>query len=176
MKKSNWVIFFINGLIAIILGLVLLFVPGGTIHLAVRIFGVILLIAGLGMFYTAYQNMKSKKTYVLIMGESIIAIIAGAIVAIYPGRSLELFLNLVGIWAVALGLLQIIVAVQMKKKVRNHTLFTINGVITLVFGLLFFFNPLGTAKALLIIIGVMALVAGVLLVYLGLKVKGILES
>jgi len=127
------------------------------------------------MFYAAYNSMKKKKSYLLLMVEAIFAILIGAVIAISPGNSLNLFLILVGIWAVAMGLLQIIVAVQMRKKVSNHNLFTLNGIITLVFGLLLFYHPMGTAKALLIVIGILALGAGVLLVYLGFKVKGVKE-
>jgi len=91
----------------------------------------------------------------------------------FKSGSLQIFLILVGVWASVIGLLQIIISVQMKKKVANHGLFTINGVITLVFGLLLFFDPMGTIKALFMVIGVMALVAGLLLVYLAFKVKSI---
>jgi uncharacterized membrane protein HdeD (DUF308 family) len=107
------------------------------------------------------------------MAEAIFAILLGLVIIINPGGSLSLFLILVGIWAAALGLLQIIISVQMRKKVANHMLFTLNGVITLVFGLLLFYNPMGTAKALVTIVGILALAAGILLIYLGFKVKAV---
>jgi len=173
MKKSNWVIFVTNGIIAILFAMLLLFVPETTILGLVRVFGAILLVAGAIMFYSSYKNMKSRKSYILLMIEAIFVILIGAVIAINPGQSLNLFLILVGIWAAAMGLLQIIVAVQMRKKVSNHYMFTINGIITLVFGLLLFYNPMGTAKALLTIIGILALAAGILLIYLGFKMKGV---
>jgi uncharacterized membrane protein HdeD (DUF308 family) len=173
MKRSNWVIFVTNGIIAILFGCLLLFVPGETILGLVRIFGIILLIAGIIMFYASYTTMKAKKSYLLLMAEAIFAILLGLVIIINPGGSLSLFLILVGIWAAALGLLQIIISVQMRKKVANHMLFTLNGVITLVFGLLLFYNPMGTAKALVTIVGILALAAGILLIYLGFKVKAV---
>jgi uncharacterized membrane protein HdeD (DUF308 family) len=173
MKRSNWVIFVTNGIIAILFGCLLLFVPGETILGLVRIFGIILLIAGIIMFYASYTTMKAKKSYLLLMTEAIFAILLGLVIIINPGGSLSLFLILVGIWAAALGLLQIIISVQMRKKVANHMLFTLNGVITLVFGLLLFYNPMGTAKALVTIVGILALAAGILLIYLGFKVKAV---
>ena len=173
MKKTNWIVFLVNGVIAILFGLLLLFVQQSTILGLVRIFGAILLAGGLIMFYSSYKSMKNRQSYLLLMAEAVFAIIIGAVIAINPGNSLNLFLILVGIWAAIMGLLQIIVAVQMRKKVTNHSLFTINGVITLVFGLLLFYNPMGTARSLIVIIGVLALAAGVLLLYLGFKLRGI---
>ena len=175
MKKSNWITFFVNGLIAILFGLLALFVPTETIMTLTMYFGIIILLGGLIMFYFSYKNMKARKTYLLLMAQAILAILIGAVIAFYPKGSLQIFLIMVGIWATIIGLLQIIVAVQMRKKVSNHSMFTLNGVITLVFGLLLFFNPLGAIKALFMVIGLLALAAGVLLVYLGFKVKGIKE-
>jgi len=175
MKKGNWIIFVVNGLIAILFGLLALLVPTETIVTLTKYFGIILLLGGLIMFFFSYKNMKAGKTYMLLMAEAILAMVIGAVIAFYPKGSLQIFLILVGIWAAIMGLLQIIVAVQMRKKVSNHSMFTLNGVITLVFGLLLFYNPMGTIKALMVVIGLLALAAGVLLVYLGFKVKGIKE-
>jgi uncharacterized membrane protein HdeD (DUF308 family) len=175
MKKSNWSIFLINGLIAILFGLLALLVPIETILTLTIYFGLMILLGGLIMFYVAYRNMQAKKSYTLTMGEAILAILVGAVIAINPSHSLQFFLVLIGIWATIMGLLQIIVSVQMRKKVSNHGMFTINGVITLVFGLLLFYNPLGTANILFTIIGLLALVGGLLLVYLAFKIRGIKE-
>ena len=175
MKKSNWIIFLVNGLIAILFGLLALLVPTATILTLTIYFGLLILFGGLIMFYFSFKNMKVHKDYLLLMAEAILAILVGAVIAFYPKNSLQIFLVLIGIWAAIVGLLQIIVSVQMKKKVSNHELFTINGVITLVFGLLLFFNPMGGIKALFMIIGLMAVIAGLILVYLAFKVKGIRE-
>jgi len=175
MKKSNWVIFLVNGIIAVLFGLMALFVPMTTIITLTKYFGIVLILGGLIMFYFSYQNMKAGKTYVLYMTEAFLAVIVGATILFYPKGSLQIFLILIGVWATIVGLLQIIIAVQMKKKVSNHGLFTINGVITLVFGLLLFFNPTGSIKVLFMVIGVIAVIAGLLLVYLGIKVKSMKE-
>jgi uncharacterized membrane protein HdeD (DUF308 family) len=175
MKKSSWIIFLVNGLIAILFGLLALFVPLETIVTLTKYFGFIILLGGLIMLFIAYGYMKAKKNYMLLMVESIFAALVGAVIAFYPHGSLQVFLILIGVWASIAGLFQIIVAVQMRKKVTNHMMFTLNGVITLIFGLLLFYNPLGTVKSLFILIGLLAVVAGILLVYLAFKVRGIKE-
>jgi uncharacterized membrane protein HdeD (DUF308 family) len=176
MKKSNWIIFLVNGVIAILFGLLALLVPVATILTLTMYFGLLLLLGGLIMFYISYRNLKAKKSYLLLMSEAIFAILVGAVIAFYPSLSLQVFLVMIGIWATIIGLIQIIVSVRMKGKVSNHGMFTINGVITLVFGLLLFFNPMGTIKALFFIIGLLAVIAGVLLVYLSFKIMGIVEK
>jgi uncharacterized membrane protein HdeD (DUF308 family) len=176
MKKANWIIFLVNGVIAILFGLLALLVPVGTILTLTIYFGLLILLGGLIIFYFSFKSMREQKPYLLLMTEAIFAILLGAVIAFYPKGSLQIFLILIGIWATIMGLLQIIVAVQMKGKVSNHGMFTLNGIITLVFGLLLFFNPMGTIKALFVIIGLLALVAGLLLVYLAFKIKGSVQK
>jgi uncharacterized membrane protein HdeD (DUF308 family) len=172
MKKSNWIIFLVNGLIAILFGLLLLFVPDGILKLTIYI-GVLILLGGLIMFFISYRNMQAKKSYLLLMAGAILAIVAGAFIAFFPGLSLKIFLYIIGIWATIMGLAQIIMSVRMKGKVSHHELFTINGVLTLVFGLLLFYQPVNTVNTLMTIIGLLALIAGLILVYLAFKVRRI---
>jgi uncharacterized membrane protein HdeD (DUF308 family) len=175
MKKSSWIIFITNGVIALLFGLLLLLMKQATILGLVRIFGVVLLAAGLIMFYFSYRNMKAGKSYVIIMIEAVVAALIGLIIAINPGRSLNLFLTLLGVWAAIMGLLQIVFAVRMRKKVSQPFLFTLNGIITLVVGLLLFYSPRATFGTLTAIIGVLALAAGLLMIFLGIKLKGVKE-
>jgi uncharacterized membrane protein HdeD (DUF308 family) len=175
MKKSNWVIFVVNGLIAVLFGLLLLLVAESTILKLVRVFGVVLLLAGVVMFYFSFRNMKGGKNYMMVMAEAIIAVLIGLVIAIAPGKSLNLFLTLLGIWAAIMGLLQIIMAIRMRKKVSQPYLFSVNGIITLVFGLLLIYSPMATLGSLITLIGILSLVAGILMIYLGIKMKMVKE-
>lgn len=175
MKKSNWYIFLLNGLVAIFFGMLLLVTPMSTIVAWTLYFGLLVMLSGLIMFFIAYRNMKSKKSYTVMMIESILAFLIGGVIVFYPRSTWDVFLVMIGIWATMMGLLQIVMAVRMQKKVSHHSLFTINGVITLVFGLLLLINPIPTSRVLFIIIGLLAVVAGVMLLYLAVKVKGVKE-
>ena len=171
MKKNNWLMFVVNGLIAIAFGLLALLLPKETIVTLIKYFGILVLLGGAILLLVAISNMKKEKPHVLLMAEAIAAILIGAVITFYPQVSLKLFLIMVGVWAAIVGLLQIILAIQMKGKVKNHKLFTINGVITLIVGLLLFFDPMGAISILLKIVGLLSLAAGALLIYLGIEVK-----
>jgi uncharacterized membrane protein HdeD (DUF308 family) len=176
MKKSSWIIFPVNGAIALLFGLMALFVEASDLLKVIKFFGFLLILGGAVLFYLSYRNMKTGKQYLLMMVEAIIAVLIGAIIAFYPGATLQIFLFLVGIWATILGLLQIFVAANMKKKVSNHSFFTYGGIVTLVFGILLFFYHSDASTILFKAIGILALAAGVMMIYLGVKVKGIKEG
>ena len=108
-----------------------------------------------------------KSTWIIFAANGVIAILVGAIIAFYPKSILQIFLISAGVWATILGLFQIVIAPRMQKKVKHHGLFTLNGIITLTFGLLLFYNPSET-RVLIFVIGLMAMLAGVGMVYLTL--------
>jgi len=170
VKKNNWVIFVMNGLISIILGLLFISADQGRLFFLMRILGLVLVAGGAVMFYSAFKSMKAKKSNFLLLFEAVLALLAGAVIAISPGKFMNLFLILLGVWAVVIGLLQIIAAVQMRKKMSHHYLFTLNGIITLAFGILLFYNPMGSTKGLQFVIGILAVVSGVVMVALGVRV------
>lgn len=171
MKKNNWIIFFVNGMIAILFGLLLISMNLEMLRLMLRVVGIVLVAGGAVMFYSAFKSMKAKKANFLLLFEAVLALLAGAVIAISPGKFMNLFLILLGVWAVVMGLLQIITAVQMRKKMGHHYLFTLNGIITLVFGILLFYNPIGTTKGLQFVIGILAVVSGVVMVALGFRIR-----
>ncbi|MFO7613820.1 MAG: DUF308 domain-containing protein [Bacteroidales bacterium] len=172
MKNINWSLFVISGVIAILFGILALFVPQETIIRLTLYFGILILAGGLILLYLAIKNKKAEKPYVLLLIQSILVLLVGGIIAFQPGDTLRVFLILIGAWATLTGLLQIILAVRMKGVISRHGMFTLNGIITLVFGLLLLFKPVGTAAFIMVISGILALVAGVLLIYLGVVLRG----
>ncbi len=171
MKKNNWSLFIINGLIALLFGLLLLIEAPDVIVRLTLYFGILMMIAGVIMFLVSLGSMRKKKPYLALMAGAVVSVLAGGVIVFLPHETLKIFLMLIGAWAVLAGLYQIIVAVRMRGRVSNHHLFTINGVITLAFGILLFLNPMGSVILVMRIIGLMALLSGILMLYLGVKIR-----
>jgi uncharacterized membrane protein HdeD (DUF308 family) len=70
-----------------------------------------------------------------------------------------------GVWALILGLVQLFIALNLFSPGRNKNLIIFNSIITILFGLILLFNPFGSMVALVFLVGIMALVAGSILVY-----------
>jgi len=114
----------------------------------------------------------NKNTRRIFLINGIIALLFGMLLLIVPAKEMLSILGsvgqvLFGTWAVILGLLQIILAPRLRKKVRHHLLLTINGIITLAFGLLLFYYPLELGKAVTLATGAMAVIAGMMMVLRG---------
>jgi uncharacterized membrane protein HdeD (DUF308 family) len=60
-------------------------------------------------------------------------------------------------------------------KGKNKNVFLLNSLLTLVFGVILFFNPFETVVALVFLIGALALIHGAILIYYSINL-GVLEK
>ncbi len=161
----------INGILAIILGVFAIIIPNETIVVIARYFGLIVMIGGIILLIGAVNNLQKKRPYAVLLTEAIVSIIIGIIILIFTKQTLELFVILLGIWAIILGILQLALLASIKDEITGKTMLLINGLITLVFGILIFFNPFTAVKAFTIIIGLIALLFGIVMIYYSVILK-----
>ncbi len=128
-------------------------------------FGIVLLIGGGFGLVNAINLMKKKHDYLSPLINSIVGILVGLFIVIYTHRSLEVFAIILGIWAVILGFVQLFIAINLFPPGRDKNLILLNSAITLIFGLILFFNPFNSVVALIFLVGALALVFGGILVY-----------
>jgi uncharacterized membrane protein HdeD (DUF308 family) len=172
MKQSNWLTFLINGIIALVIGFLLLFVPQDTILTITRYFGILLLVAGGVLLIVAIRNLRADQPYAILLIEALAAILIGFLLIFYTRQGLELFVILIGIWALIIGIVQMIISLKLRDKMTNYSLLLVNGFLTAVLGVLLFFNPFATLVILGYVVGILALFVGALLIYFSLKLKG----
>jgi len=166
----------INGILAILFGLFAIFVPTETSLAVVKYFGAVLIIGGLFGMINSIQMIKKKQEYLSALLSSIISMLLGLFIVIYTHKSLELFAIIMGIWALALGFVQLFIALTVFSANRNKNLFIFNSIITLLFGLILLFNPFGSMVALVILVGIMALISGAFLIYFSIIIGNIDSS
>jgi uncharacterized membrane protein HdeD (DUF308 family) len=173
MKQSNWLTFLINGIIALVIGILLLFVPVETIVTLTRYFAILLIIAGIVLLVAAIRNLRSDQPYTFLLIEALAAMFIGLLLLIYTKQSLEFFVILMGTWALIIGIVQMIISIKLKDKISHYSLLMINGFLTAALGVLLFFNPFSSLMILGYLVGVLALAVGALLIYFAFRIKGI---
>ncbi len=169
--QKNWWLLTINGVIAILLGAFALFSPHGTLITIAKYFGVLLLISALIMGIGAYVNKQKQKSYTLLMIEAIVSLVLGVIILFFTKQTLELFVILIGIWAIILGVIQLVILTGASTSKSNKRVLLINGLLTLLFGILVFFNPFQAEIIFTRIIGVIALAFGILMIYISFQIR-----
>jgi uncharacterized membrane protein HdeD (DUF308 family) len=83
---------------------------------------------------------------------------------------------MIGIWAIIIGIIQLVIIVNFKGEVANKNLLLLNGLLTIALGVALLFNPFQWGIFLIKVIGAFAAIFGILLVYFSLKLRAVKNS
>jgi uncharacterized membrane protein HdeD (DUF308 family) len=87
-----------------------------------------------------------------------------------------ILLILIASWAIVTGAFQIAAAIQLRKHITGEWLLALSGIISILFGAMLLYNPVAGALAVVWLIGIYAMVSGILLLALGVKLRGLVRS
>lgn len=163
-KQSGAIL--IRGIIAVIFGLIAIFAPGIGLQLIVLLFGAFSFVDGLAAFFVGFGS----KSFILIL-EGIVGILVGLYVLFMTTQAILIFILLVGIWAIATGILEVIAAIELRKHIANEIWLMFVGIVSILFGVLVFVNPMVSGIAITFVIGIYAVMFGVMLIALSQAIK-----
>ena len=169
--QQKWWLLLLRGLLAIVFGFIALFMPNVVLVTLLFYFGVVALFSGIFLVIEGIA-VKSDDRGLHIL-EGILAIIFGVLFLAMPGFVFASLMYFIAFWAIIGGIMQIIYAIKLRKEIPNEWLAILNGVITLIFGILILTNILAGGQALIMVFGIYALIWGVMLIMLSFKVKGL---
>jgi uncharacterized membrane protein HdeD (DUF308 family) len=166
-----WWLILLRGIAAIIFGVLAFVWPGLTLVTLVLFYGAFVLIDGVLALANAIMggNMGSRWWLALI---GVAGIAAGAFTFMWPGVTALVLLLFIAIWAIVLGVFQIIGAIRLRKEIDNEWMLVLGGVLSVLFGVVMLVAPGAGALALIWVIGAYALAFGLLLVGFALKLRG----
>lgn len=158
----------LRAVVNILLGLVLLTWPGLTLLVLIYAFALNILIIGIvTLFEPAFDKGSRNALLSILLG--LLGIVAGIFLLARPILTGELVALLVAIWALIFGIVDIYVGLaSSKEKVSGGWVMVLVGILSVVFGIYMLFNPLVGALALVWVIAVYAILAGIALGIFGL--------
>jgi uncharacterized membrane protein HdeD (DUF308 family) len=166
---ANWWALAIRGMVAVLFGLLTLFLPGITLVTLVLLFGAYALVDGV-FNVIAFFRVASHQWALLI--EGVVGIFAGLLTFAWPAITAIALLYLIAFWAMLTGIFEIVAGIRLRKTIANEWLLLVMGVLSLLFGLLILFAPGTGALAIVLWIGAYALVFGVFLLALAFRLRG----
>lgn len=168
-SRASWWTLLLVGACAIVFGVVAIVWPHLTFFVFLYIFGVYAIIEGLILIAHAFYARQAPKIgdysnptmppggWLIVLGEGILSVLAGLFCLFVPGRSAQVSLYVVATWALFAGISAL---VQIP---RRGWLVGLAGVAALAVSILLFVHTAATAQAVLWLVGILALIAGVLL-------------
>jgi uncharacterized membrane protein HdeD (DUF308 family) len=160
----------IRGVAAIAFGILAFLVPGLTLLGLVLLFGVFALVDGAFSLITGIRRHEDgRRDWLLVIG-GLAGIAAGVIALIWPGISALALLALIAAWALISGAAEIVAAIR-GRVFRGRWLMLLDGIVSVLFGILLIVAPGPGALAVVWLIGAYAIVSGVLLLGLAFQVR-----
>jgi uncharacterized membrane protein HdeD (DUF308 family) len=170
--SKRWWVFLIKGIAAIIFGILAFAWPGMTILTLTIIFGAYAFVNGVMALAAAVGGLAGTKWWALLL-EALISLIVAFFVWDQPVMSAVTLVYAVGFWAVLTGILEVIAGVQLRETIVNEWLYVLAGVVSIIFGVWVLRNPVAGALAIVWVIGIYAIVFGILQIFLSLRLNGL---
>lgn len=168
--QSYYPLFLLRGFLVALLGLVAIFTPALVINSFMIFLAAVILLVGVSMIVIGFKN-KPISDNVLKIIEGVIYLVFGIIILKNTQESANVIITILTFLFVLGGLIQIIVSIAIRKIIQNEFLGILNGLITILLGVLiwldFVTNSFGTVR----LIGLVLLVTGIISIWQSVKIK-----
>ena len=165
----NWWAFVFRGLLAIVFGLIALFLPGAAMLSLVLVFAAYAIADGILALVGSVRAAKEGERWGYLAFEGIVDIIAGLAAAAWPGLTVVVFVALLAAWALLTGGLMLAAGIRFDGNGRGWLLF--GGILSIAYGALLVVAPMIGAVVLTWWIGAYALVFGLAMLVLAFELR-----
>lgn len=169
---KNWWAVVLRGLFAIMFGVLVIVWPAPAIGAFVLLFGAFALADGIMALVAAFAGCTGKPWWTLVL-KAIVSVLAAGVAFLMPGSTALTLLYIIAFWAIAVGLMEVSVAIRLRKEIEGEMFLALGGVLSILFGILMIVRPGAGALALTWLIGGYAIGFGMLLIALGFRLKGL---
>jgi uncharacterized membrane protein HdeD (DUF308 family) len=168
---ENWWLMLLRGIASVVFGILALAWPGKTLLMLVVLFGAYAIVDGLLALGAAFGRGRSSSSSWWLAIAGGLGIVAGLATFLWPGLTAIVLLFFIGAWTLIRGLLEIAGAIQMRHEAEDAWLLALDGVVSVIFGLSVLVFPGAGALALIWIIAAYAIVSGIMLIILSLRMR-----
>jgi uncharacterized membrane protein HdeD (DUF308 family) len=172
LYKQAWWALLIRGIFAVLFGIMATTWPGLTLAMLIIFFGAFVLIHGLMAVVGSIMARKEAEDWWIVLLEGIAGIIIGVMTFAWPALTGLVLAYFIAAWALITGLLKVFGAIKLRKEIEGEWLLIVAGIISVIFGIFVFARPLAGALAITWVIGIYAMLLGILAIILSFRVRG----
>jgi uncharacterized membrane protein HdeD (DUF308 family) len=169
-RSSGWSIV-LRGILACIFGILILANPSVGVAMLIVMFAVYAAVDGVAALATAVDHGRAGLRWGWWLFEGLVSLAVAALALARPGITLLALVLLIAFRAILLGLIELGGALG-GKGLDHRWLLGVTGVVSVLFGVLMLGNPVAGTMAVVWVIGVYAVVFGVMLVIVGVRALG----
>jgi uncharacterized membrane protein HdeD (DUF308 family) len=148
-----------------------LFWPDITFAALLILFGAYSLVDGVFSIIGAVKAARAHEHWGFLVLLGVTGIAAGLVTLFWPAITAVALIFVIAAWAIVIGILELVGAVRLRRQIQGEWLLALSGVASLVFGVLVTIAPLAGALVIALWVGAYAMVSGVLMVSLGIRLR-----
>lgn len=167
--SRNWGWIVARGVVAILFGLVVLLSGAASPVLLVLLFGAFALVDGIVMIVAAAADRQAAPVWVEMVLGGIFGVLVGIAALVSPLITGLVLLALIAVWAVIVGITEIVAAFRLRKVIEDEWALGLIGLASVAFGVIVLLRPLAGALAIALVIATFALLTGVLQIVFGVR-------
>ncbi len=167
----NWWAVALRGVLAIIFGVLAFVNPGITLAALVLLFGAYSLVDGVFAIIAGLRAAQRHERWWPFALEGLASIVVGIIAFLMPAAAAFALLMLASAWSIVTGIFRIAAAIRLRKQIQGEWLLILNGVLSVAFGVIIAIFPGAGLVTLVWLIGMYAIIFGVILLALGFRLK-----
>lgn len=170
LGKYWWAVL-IRGVLAVVFGIVAIVWPGETLLILVTLFGAYAFVDGIFSIVAAVRAAVRHVHWLALLAEGILGIIIGVITFFHPALTAIAVLYFIAAWAIITGVLELFAAIRLRQELGGEMLLVLSGIASIVLGVLLAIFPRTGTVTVVWIIGIYALIFGVLLIGLSFRLR-----
>ena len=155
----RWWSYLLRGIIALIVGVILIAWTGATARVLADIVGIFLLLDGVVNIILAIMRAVNKEKWAWTLVWGLIAILFGGIIISRPAVLYTLIVVLVGLWAIIMGIIMLAGSLEMPPHTGRGWVGLL-GILSVILGIVILVYPYGSVYAAAVLIAIYALVVG----------------
>ena len=168
----SWWLLGLRGSVALLFGVAAVLWPAITLVTLAALFAGFALLAGAVWIFGAIQHRKADQRWWVRLFLGGFSVCAGVAAALHPALTTVALILLMGANALVSGVLDIVVAVRVRKYMQGEWLLVLSGIVSILFGVVVLLFPTGAgALALAYVAGFHALLTGAFLLTPAVQVR-----
>jgi uncharacterized membrane protein HdeD (DUF308 family) len=173
---KHWWVFLLRGLFGIAFGILAFVMPGLTLATLILVWGAYAFMDGIIALWAAITGQTDHEHRWLLGLQGLIGVVAGIVTFIVPAATGLGLLILIAAWSLAIGVLQIVAAIKLRKEMTGEYWLGLSGLISILFAFFVIARPGEGALAIVWIIGSYALIFGIVLIAFAFRVKNSVKT
>jgi Short repeat of unknown function (DUF308) len=170
LRQVRWGYFVLFGIVAIIFGALVLVYPRISTVFMVVLAAALLLVFGFYGIISGFMAPKGEKLAPIILG--ILGVLIGAAGIVYPAAFGVSLVWLLGFLILLIGGLMIVFSIIEKELPHRWLLFFL-GLLSVIFGILFFYSPVVAAVGLTILLAIYFIITGIASIVTGFQIRSL---